>query len=74
MTGDEARATRVRDGRMVLAALEDALHVYPDLRVGQLLVNALGAEADLARIYNIEGYALAERLNAYTMKATTEET
>jgi hypothetical protein len=61
MTGDEARAKRIRDARTVIAALHDALDANPDLRVGQLLVNAMGPEADMGTLFNIEGDALAGR-------------
>jgi hypothetical protein len=68
VTGDEARARRVRDAWAVVAALLGALDANPDLRVGQLLVNAMGPEADMAILYNIEGDALAALLRAYETK------
>jgi uncharacterized protein YihD (DUF1040 family) len=48
----------------VLAVVREVWHRYPDLRLGQLIVNAVQTEESCSQVYSIEDTALVRKLES----------
>ncbi len=48
----------------VLAVVREVWHRYPDLRLGQLIVNAVQPDEPCSQVYSLEDTALVRKLES----------
>lgn len=59
---DEAKTKQ-----QLLESIASALVKYPELRLGQLLINAMNLQQPCPELFHIENYSLAEKLNQFSV-------
>ncbi len=52
----------------VLAVVREVWHRYPDLRLGQLIVNAVQPDEPCSQVYSVEDTALVRKLESLAQR------